>query len=60
MLQKLFFAFVLFLCNFAFGQFKISGQILDEKNNPTRHTVCTLEYVDGARQPNGDAGNECA
>ena len=34
MFQKLFFAFALFFCSFAFGQFRVSGQILDEINNP--------------------------
>ncbi len=34
MLQKLITGFVMFICSFAFGQFKISGQILDENNKP--------------------------
>lgn len=34
MLQKLIFGFAMFVCSFAFGQFKISGQILDENNKP--------------------------
>ena len=34
MLQKLILGFVLFSCFIAFGQFKISGQILDENNKP--------------------------
>ncbi len=34
MLQKLIFGFVIFVCSFAYGQFKISGQILDENNKP--------------------------
>ncbi len=34
MLQKLLFGYVLFICSFAFGQYKISGQITDENNKP--------------------------
>ena len=34
MLQKIIIGCALFLCNFAFGQFTISGQITDENNKP--------------------------
>jgi iron complex outermembrane recepter protein len=34
MLQKLLFCFVMLYCSFVFGQFKISGQVVDENNNP--------------------------
>jgi iron complex outermembrane recepter protein len=34
MLQKLIICFVMIVCNMSFGQYKISGQILDENNKP--------------------------
>ena len=33
-MQKLLFSFALFFGYFAFGQFKINGQVLDENNRP--------------------------
>ena len=34
MLQKIILGFVMLVCSYAFGQFKISGQIVDENNKP--------------------------
>ena len=34
MLQKIVLSFVMLFCSFAFGQYKISGQIIDENNKP--------------------------
>ncbi len=54
MLQKLITGFVMFICSFVNGQFKISGQILDENNKPIEGCHIHIRNKNATSDSNGN------